>query len=61
MNTHTQNENSSMEKDVAKGTVNYDGNLWQDKPLAHVKLPVLKLVFTLKSFNMPMVQSFSGS
>lgn len=45
-----------MEKDVAKGTVNCDGNLWKDKHLAHVKLPVLKLVLTLKSFNMPMVQ-----
>lgn len=56
MSTHMQNENSSMEKDVAKGTVNCDGNLWKDKPLAHVKLPALKLVFPLKSFTLPMVQ-----
>lgn len=57
MNTCTQNENSSVEKDVAKGTVNCDGHLWKDKALAHVKLPVLKFVFTLKSFNLPMVQA----
>lgn len=45
-----------MEKDVAKDIVNCDGSLWEDKPLAHVKLPVLKLVFTLESFNVSMVQ-----
>lgn len=58
MNTHTQNENfSSIERGVAKGTVNCDGNLWKGKALAHVKLPVVKFVFTLKSFNLSMVQA----
>lgn len=39
-----------------KGTVNCDGSLWKDKPLAHVKLPALKFVFNPKSFTLPMVQ-----
>lgn len=45
-----------MKKNLAKGIVNCDGNLWKDKPLAHVKLSVLKLVFTLQSSNMLMLQ-----